>query len=781
MKKTYTILSIALLLLGNIAVAQRSNCSAYPDLIQLTQPNGTVISAYIKGNEVLHYYQTPDGYTVLQNPANNGAYEYANTDAQGNLVPSGMMVQAGLQKNIPFAKGLKYSANQVKAAKESFYANEKPLHFHKAANGAFPSKGKMKLLVVLMEFKDEPATYTKQSFMDLLTQDGYNLNGGTGSFRQFYEANSFGQFDLDITVMGWYTANRNRIEYGRTDNSGTNNPSYNANVRELVGQAVDSAKFDGVNFSDYDNNKDGELDGLVIFHSGLGAEQGKNGYIWSHRSSLWGGSARSYDGVNISNYCINPSKRDFGGITQVRIGVVTHEFGHILGLPDLYDTDQSSEGAGNWCLMAGGPWMNSERTPCQLNAWSKSELGWITPTVITKKGSYELKNFTDSLVAYRINTPVPNEYFLLENRQLKGWDRFIPGRGLAIWHINTDRADNYSKFGSNNVNTDTAIYGVGIVQADNRRHLELSSNRGDAGDVFPGTSVNRSFTPISRPASLLHEVDNFGNPLSSNIFITSITQRTDSVITFDLGGKAKADFQPSATSGCAPFTITFNNQSSFSSTYSWNMGDSTTSTDISPSKTYTKPGTYRISLTVYDSAQQPVDSFSTNISVYSSPTAVTYFTQTEDSVVFVNKSVGADYYYWIFSNGMTSQGFAPKLKLKGPATFQLTAYSNNGCQDTISGMIWKTGLDEATKNTIGLSVYPNPFSDKTAISYTLQQPSDVTIEVYNLLGELVMHKALLNQTTGAHDWQLDTLTANGLYLVKVTTNKQSGVQRILKN
>jgi PKD repeat protein len=248
-----------------------------------------------------------------------------------------------------------------------------------------------------------------------------------------------------------------------------------------------------------------------------------------------------------------------------------------------------------------------------------------------------------------------------------------------------------------------------------------------------------------------------------------------------LGGKAKADFRPSSTSGCAPFTITFNNQSSFSSTYFWNMGDSKTSTDISPSKTYTKPGTYRISLTVYDSAQQPVDSFSTNISVYSSPTAVAYFTQTADSVVFVNKSVGADYYYWIFSNGMTSQGFAPKLKLKGPATFQLTAYSNNGCQDTISGMIWKTGLDEATNNTIGLTIYPNPFSDKTAISYTLQQPSDVTIEVYNLLGELVMHKALLNQTTGAHNWQLDTLTANGLYLVKVTTNKQSGVQRILKN
>lgn len=780
MKKTYTFLSIAMLLLGNIAFAQRSNCAAYPELIQLTQPDGTILNAYIKGNEMLHYYQTPEGYSVLQNPSNNGTYEYAKLDASGNMIPSGVKVETGLQKNISFAKGLTYSAKQKKEAQQAFYGDEKPLHFQKAANGAFPSKGKMKLLVVLMQFKDEPAIYTKQSFIDLLTQEGYSVNGGTGSFRQFYNANSFGQFDLDITVMGWYTAKRNRVEYGKSDNSGANNSSYMTNVRELVGQAVDSAKAEGVDFSDYDNNKDGELDGLVIFHSGLGAEQGKNGYIWSHRSSLWGGTSRTYDGVNISNYCINPSKRDFGGITQVRIGVVTHEFGHILGLPDLYDTDQTSEGAGNWCLMAGGPWMNSERTPCQLSTWSKSELGWINPTIITKKGSYELKNFTDSLVAYRINTPVPNEYYILENRQLKGWDRYIPGRGLVIWHINTDKADNYSRFGSNDVNTDTSMYGVGVVQADGRRHLELGSNRGDAGDVYPGTSVNRSFTPISKPASLLHEVDNFGNPVSSNIFITSIILRSDSVITFDLGGKAKADFKPSATGGCAPLTISFNNQSAFSSTYAWNMGDGTQSTQVSPSKTYTEPGSYRISLTVFDSAQQPVDSFSTNITVYPSPKASTYFTQTEDSVKFVNKSVGADYYYWVFSNGMTSQGVAPKVKLKGPATYQLTAYSNNGCQDTTSGMIWKTGLYEATANTIGLGVYPNPFTSQTSVSYTLQQPSDVTLTLYNLLGDVVLQKVIPNQVIGTHEYLLDAVNANGLYLVKVQTDSQSGVQRILK-
>ncbi|MES2558510.1 MAG: M6 family metalloprotease domain-containing protein [Bacteroidota bacterium] len=781
MRKLYTILSITALCLGFTASGQRSNCASYPELITLTQPDGSPLQAYIKGNEALHYYETPDGYTVLQNPAHNGTYEYAKLDEQGKLIASGIAVTSGMQKNIPFPKKLQYSTAQRTEANKAFYANENPIRFQKAANGAFPSKGKMKLLVVLMQFKDEAATYTKQSFIDLLTQDGYNVNGGTGSFREFYEDNSFGQFDLDITVIGWYTSAKNRIEYGKTDAAGNANASYNTNVRALVGQAVDSAEVSGIDFSDYDNNKDGDLDGLVIFHSGLGAEQGKNGYIWSHRSSLWGGTDRTYDGVNISNYCINPSKRDFSGITQVRIGVVTHEFGHILGLPDLYDTDQNSEGAGNWCLMAGGPWMNSERTPCQLNTWSKSELGWITPKVIGSKGPYELHNYTDSLLAYRINTSVPNEYFILENRQLKGWDRFIPGRGLAIWHINTDYADNYSKFGSNNVNNDTANYGVGIVQADGKRQLELGTNRGDAGDVFPGTTTNRAFTPTSKPAAVLHEIDNMGNPKSSNIIITSITLRADSVITFDLGGKAAAGFSPSATSGCAPLTVSFNNQSSFSSSFEWTLGDGTTSTENSPSKIYATPGTYRVTLSVFDSAQVLADSFSVNITVFKSPEAATYFSQTEDSVIFVNKSTGAEYYYWMFSNGMTSQGFAPKLKLKGPATYQMVAFSNNGCTDTVSGQIWKTGLYEQSAHSIGLTVYPNPFSEKTVVSYTTQHQQDVTIEVYTLLGELVYAKEFTKQSTGSHEFPLSMITSNGLYLVKVKTDTLSGAQRILKH
>ena len=782
MKKVITLFPILFLLSLVTAFAQRSNCAAYPDAVSITQPDGSSVSLYIKGNEMLHYYQTLDGYTVLQNAKHKGTYEYATLDAQGDLIPSGMVVTSGAQKNIPFAKGLMFSRKQAISKQKEFFAHEKPISMQKMANGAFPSKGKMKLLVVLMQYKDEPATYSLQSFIDLLTKDGYNVNGGTGSFRQFYATNSFGQFDLDITVLGWYTSTRNREEYGKTDNNGASNPDYMNNVRELIAQAVDSADASGVDFSKFDNNKDGELDGLVVFHSGLGAEQGKNGYIWSHRSSLWGAYNRFYDGVNISNYCINPSKRDFSGdLTQVRIGVVTHEFGHILGLPDLYDTQNNSEGAGNWCLMAGGPWMNNERTPAQLNAWCKSELGWITPKVISKRGSYQLKNYSDSLVAYRINTSQPNEYFLLENRQTKGWDRYLPGRGLAVWHINTDIADNYSQFGSNDINTDTARYGVGLVQADGRRQLEQNINRGDAGDLFPGSTSNRSFTPLSNPPALLHATDNFGNYLASNVYLTSITQRPDSVITFELGGRASANFIPSTMTGCAPVTVSLNNQSTFSVKQLWQMGDGTTSALENPIKTYTNPGTYTIKLLVYDSSMQVADSFSVPISVYASPKASVFFTQTTDSIIFTNNSTGADFYYWTLSNGLSSQTVAPKLKLKGPVSYQMVAFTNNGCTDTVSGMIWKTGLFETSVNSIGLAVFPNPFTENTIIRYTIEQSADVSIEVYDLLGELVFTKQLIHQSNGTHEFLLNNIPSSGLYLVKVKTDTLSGVQRVLKN
>lgn len=786
MKKILFVLVLASQL---AAFAQRSNCAAYPEQITLTQPNGQALKAYIKGNEMLFRYESLEGYTILQNPLNGGTYEYAMLNAEGDLIPGGIVAEQqmpeGFGKNM-IAKELKFSAKQTKQAEAQFFANEKPFQLGKTANGSFPGKGNSKLLVVLMQFPDELATYNKQSFEDLMSQDGYSVNGGTGSFKQFFSQTSFGQLNIEVTVIGWFTARRNRIAYGRTDATGANNPSYMSNVRELVAQAVDSAEGAGINFKNYDNNNDGELDGLMIFHSGFGAEQGTNGYIWSHRSSVWGSNARTYDGVSITDYCINPAKRNFGGgTTQVRIGVATHEFGHILGLPDLYDTDQVSEGAGNWCLMAGGPWMNSERTPCQMNTWCKSELGWITPTVINTRGNYSLRHTQDSNFAYRINTPATNQYFLLENRQQKGWDRFLPGRGLIIWHINTTIADRYSNSGINDVNTDTSAYGVGVIQADGLRDLENNRDRGDAGDPYPGATNNRTFTPSSFPNSNLH-LNTQGIRPPSNVFVTGITQRADSVIVFDIGAKSIADFTPSAVSGCAPLSVTFDNKSTFATSYLWRIDGAPQTTATNTSATFTQAGTYKATLFVYDTAAI-ADSFTTNILVYAPPKAGFNVARDGNRFTFTNTSTGASYYQWKFGPNITSSSVNPTVNATGTGSFEYTliAWSSQNCSDTVRGSapIYPTGVNEAPlSSNLKLSATPNPFTQSTTLNFELAMPSNVEVAIYNVLGAKVYSSKMEAQPSGAIkiDITSDMIKNEGVYIVRVLANGQEGQYKIVK-
>lgn len=782
MKNVTHFLFCLLLLMSMHTYAQRSNCAAYPGMIEVTQPNGAVINLFIKGNEVFHYYETTDGYTVMQNPANGGQYEYAKQAVNGFIVPNGVAVNQSLNKTTE-AKHLKPSKQQIKEAYALFMGNTPASAFNKSGEeGIFPSKGKRKLLVALVQFPDDPTVFSTNSFERLLSEPGYSDNNCAGSFRDYYLANSHGELDLDITVIGWYTASRPRVQYGQKDAQGNSNPSYNSNVQELVAQTIDSAEAAGINFADYDNDGDGDMDGLVIFHAGFGAEQGKNGYIWSHRWTLWGNNDRFYDGVTIKNYCINPSKRDFNnGTTQVRIGVVSHEFGHVLGLPDLYDTDDASEGAGEWCIMSGGGWLNKESNPCRMNAWCKMQMDWMTPTTISTNGKYTLINSTDSNTALRINTSLSNEYFLLENRQRKTWDKFLPGRGMILWHINTNMADNYSLFGQNNVNTDTSMLGVGVVQADGLRELERNVNRGNLGDPYPGSSNNTTFSDVSFPRSTLHEKDINGNPMSSNITIVNIEQQPDSTITFNFGGIPAAAFSASSYSGCAPLKVSFNNLSVYSSSYLWSLGNGSATSEKNPIVTYDTAGTYTVSLVVYDHDSLPVDTINTNIVVHKSPLAEVSYTRTDTTVTFTNKSVGAAFYSWLYGNS-TSQNPSPTFVFNGPVVYRMIAYSSNGCTDTIIGNLWNNALGELEPDFTGIRIFPNPANDMAKVAFQVKTATPLTLSVVNVLGQEMYSEQLGEFTRGTYQHTLNTqlFAQPGIYFIKLQSNNQESIQRIVK-
>ncbi len=279
--------------------------------------------------------------------------------------------------------------------------------------GKHPSKGTNDYIVIMMHANDEPATFTANDFDELLFSVG---SVPTGSFREFYLEVSYGQFEPVGDIYGWYMADHEYNYYTE------GNYGFDGGAREFVHEAIDKAEADGVNFADYDNDNDGEVDGVIIIHQGKGGEGGDPNDFWSHR----GWCDREYDGVIIQNYSINPELQT---PTQMEsIGVFCHEFGHQLGLPDLYDTDYSGDdNCGKWGLMDSGSYNRggtqtnpAGSVPAHLMGWCRAQLGWVTPVEITGQGAITECNpiqETNDTSIYKITfAHTPDEYFLLENR-----------------------------------------------------------------------------------------------------------------------------------------------------------------------------------------------------------------------------------------------------------------------------------------------------------------------------------------------------------------------------
>jgi M6 family metalloprotease-like protein len=497
------IILFILILCVSGAEAQPSYIPAAPYTVKVIQPDGTELDIRGKGDEHGHFTVTDDGYTVIRN--SEGFYEFARLLHDGKLDFSGIRArnvnersedENNFLESLP--KFLKESSDQAGKRLKSAGTD-----FQKS----FPSSGSKRVLLLLIEYPDLTHNYARNNFDKMMNQQNYN---GTGSFRDYYFQASNKHLSLAVDVFGWYTAKNSYSYYG--ENNGDDR------ARMLVAEAVDAAEKAGVNFSYYDNDGDGYVDNLMVAHSGPGAEEGsRTEYIWSH-SWFLGSYSKKYDGVTISRYIIQPETRSYG---LVGIGVFCHEFGHALGLPDLYDTDDSngdSEGLGNWCLMAAGGWLNKEKTPAMLSAWAREKLGWINPVIIDSDGDFSLTPTATGNACYKLLTPVKNEYFLLENRHPAGFDKALPGSGLAIFHINTLRSDNDNE----------RLKLSDLEEADGRDDLDKCNNRGDAGDLFPGTSMNTVFNDLTYPDSRNYN----GSP--SGVSIYNI-KKEGTLITFSAG------------------------------------------------------------------------------------------------------------------------------------------------------------------------------------------------------------------------------------------------------
>lgn len=383
---------------------------------------------------------------------------------------------------------------------------------------ALSGKQVYKALVILVDFSDKPYTSgwvagTTADFDSLLFSTGKNP---TGSMSEFYYENSYGNFILQGTVVGWVRA-ANGAGYYTGDCDGSHGMgSYPQNAQKLVEEAVDLADA-SVDFSEFDNNGDGTVDGLFVIHAGTGYEEsGNDCEIHSHQ---WSISSRYRDGVRISPYSIEPEE----SASQNRlsaIGVYCHEFGHVLGLPDMYDTDYSSEGVGYWELMGSGSYNGTSQTPAHMSAWSKAKLGWMSITNVTG-------NLTDvsfpalafNPVAYRLwkHGATGTQYWIVENRQRMGFDAALPGDGLLIWHIDESVGGNTNEWHPK----------VFLEQADGKFDLQNNRNSGDAADPYPNFGYAPNFHDKTTPNSKDY------SSASTEVAVWDISS-SDSVMTADL-------------------------------------------------------------------------------------------------------------------------------------------------------------------------------------------------------------------------------------------------------
>jgi len=190
-------------------------------------------------------------------------------------------------------------------------------------------------------------------------------------------------------------------------------------------------------------------------------------------------------------------------------GVYCHELGHVFGLPDLYDTDYSSYGVGEWSLMAGGSWNGSlGNSPAHPDAWCMCQLGYVTPIVLSSNTTGvsipAIENLPTVYKLWTSGTPL-NEYFLVANRQLIGYDSALPYLGLLIWHVD----DNILDYGANDDEwypgyTAYGHYKVALEQSNGLWKLESTVPIGFvnySGHPYPGAPDNRDFHGGTLPNS----------------------------------------------------------------------------------------------------------------------------------------------------------------------------------------------------------------------------------------------------------------------------------------
>ncbi|MCD8318933.1 MAG: M6 family metalloprotease domain-containing protein [Paraprevotella sp.] len=467
--------------------------------------DGSEVRAELRGDEFLSFWQAADGRRFVPN-VKTGIFEAADS---GKLA-----TQAQARRNMP-----------------SMLQSRLRIAFVPFGGTHTEYKGKKKGLIILVQFADKTFSPedTPELYNRIANEENFNEMGFEGSVKDYFKAQSYGDFELDFDVVGPVTMPEGYAYYGANYVEGSNVDFFHS---QAVGQMLIDActAVDGqVNFKDYDWDGDGMVDQVYLLYAGHGeATYDDPNTIWPHEAGLdeltYDPTTKKYktlqlDGVYINTYACGC---ELGHTESIYgIGTICHEFSHCLGLPDMYDITYSGYyGMGSWSVMDQGLYNGNSFVPADYTSYERWYAGWIEPKVLDSDVQVDdmkpIENDKDAYIIY--NNGNPNEYYLLENRQKDGWDAAIPGSGMLILHV--DYSDQV--WSSDSVNS-TSRQRCTVFPADN----DLNN---PAGDTYPYMD-NNSLNDFSTPAAMLNNKNSDGT-YYMNKSVSEITQNDDGTMAF---------------------------------------------------------------------------------------------------------------------------------------------------------------------------------------------------------------------------------------------------------
>lgn len=475
-----------------------------------------------------------DGTTVELTLRGDEHYSYY-VDATGNPceVANGRLVMLSPQQINEEWTARKQKNLDLVNAKSSRRASSR-----RAGTPSAVTTGTQRGLVILIQFKDVKfATENVQNvYKDFFNKQGYNEGGMAGSVRDYFLKQSYGQLTIDFDVVGPYTANFNMEYYGQPvkDKDGKVT-DHDKNAPALIREAIDAASND-VDFSNYDWNKDGEVDQVFVIYAGYAEAQGADeNTIWPHEWSLAAKNKQvTYNGCLINTYgCSSELRGDGERNTGIMdgIGTACHEFSHCLGLPDMYDTTYSGGyGMSVWDIMDYGSYNDNSCTPAGYTSYERWFSRWMEPQELTSFTRItDMKPLIETPEAYIIyNKANRNEFYMLENRQSISYDKGLDGHGLLILHVDY----NEEAWTSNSINDIPEHQRLTIIPADNNFSSYVT---GYQGDPWPGIKGNTALTNYSTPAATLFNENVDGKKLMSFNIDNIVEDATNNTISFVAG------------------------------------------------------------------------------------------------------------------------------------------------------------------------------------------------------------------------------------------------------